>query len=57
MDLYRLIGKIIVASAITSIIAVPLMFLVLGSMEQWPLLIIVLILVILVALKTSNKDN
>lgn len=57
MDLYRLIGRIVVASVITSIIAVPLMFLVLGSIEQWPLLVIVLILIILVAIKTSNKDK
>lgn len=57
MDLYRLIGRIVIASVVTGIIAVPLMFLLLGSMEQWTLLVIVLLLIILIAIKSSKKTS
>lgn len=57
MDFYRLIGRIVIASIITGIVAVPLMFLLLGSLEQWPILVILLVLVILIGINRAEKNK
>lgn len=57
MDLYKLIGRIVVASLITGIIVVPLIFLLISLIEKWPLLIVVLLLIGIITYVKSSKGK
>lgn len=57
MDLYRLVGRTVIACIITSVIAAPLGFLFLNSIGKNSFIIIVMSVLILVAIRTLKKNR
>lgn len=57
MDLYRLVGRTVIACIITSVIAASLGFLFLNSIGKNSFIIIVMSVLILVAIRTLKKNR
>lgn len=55
MDLDKLIGRVILSWIITSIIALPLMFLFLNSIGKYPSISILVLAFVLVTFKTLKR--